>query len=75
MRKTLAWNRWNEQSPNPGFKAGPKLPGSLTQLLDESIYPYSKIDMYGYVDVELRVLSYEIIEDKTGLDVLDLIQK
>lgn len=31
--------------------------------------------MYGYVDVELRVLSYEIIEDKTGLDVLDLIQK
>ncbi|MEA1946162.1 MAG: S1C family serine protease [Thermodesulfobacteriota bacterium] len=45
------------------------------QVVGESIYPYSEIGMYGYVDVELRVLSYDIIEDKTGLDVLDLIQK
>lgn len=45
------------------------------QVVGESIYPHSKIDMYGYVDVELRVLLYDIIEDKTGLDVLDLIQK
>lgn len=45
------------------------------QIVGESIYPHSERSLYGYIDIELRVLSYDIIEEKTGVDVLDLIQK
>lgn len=43
------------------------------QVVGESIYPFSENNMYGRVSVELRVLSYDIVESKVGVDVLDLI--
>jgi len=44
------------------------------QVRGESIYPHSERSLYGYVLVELRVLSYDIVESKIGVDVLDLIR-